>query len=456
MTSLLNKMNPVYIASAIIGTGVVGFLVVSWVLGHLELTSQTENLLIVLRHGFEGALVGGICDFIAVKSVYTAARDHFPSLRDNTTRIVVQDMIEVRKQVEQLAELETLLQTPEYHQRLITAVEQFAPSETIVRQTIHDFWSDQIRPQLKQWILDYRFQGTAKQFTTRHQINTDIFRQGASELLKDVANQQEDNALLMERLQQLASDITLHDIGVPSEPEAVRHLLETLYTHWTSLDPKADMSEKPWWAKAGHGVAMTSILGFSKPIADKVKTTTLQDALSPLMTEETLKSTLLALADKIDNPQSAETLANNHDLLADVISYWLVFVRAWENMDPKLRADIVEELLRIIEEPALDVFMQKVWSLRMQLINPTTILEQQSTRNILNTLGTALKEQAESIEQTSITLLQTQFDNMGQDGFVDMLQRNTKARLDWIKVNGSAWGFTIGAMVGVVGLLLMH
>ncbi len=100
--------------------------------------------------------------------------------------------------------------------------------------------------------------------------------------------------------------------------------------------------------------------------------------------------------------------------------------------------------------------MQKVWSLRMQLINPTTILEQQSTRNILNTLGTALKEQAESIEQTSITLLQTQFDNMGQDGFVDMLQRNTKARLDWIKVNGSAWGFTIGAMVGVVGLLLMH
>ena len=36
------KLNPVYIASTIIGISIVGFLAISWMLGHTEFTPETE------------------------------------------------------------------------------------------------------------------------------------------------------------------------------------------------------------------------------------------------------------------------------------------------------------------------------------------------------------------------------------------------------------------------------
>lgn len=92
----------------------------------------------------------------------------------------------------------------------------------------------------------------------------------------------------------------------------------------------------------------------------------------------------------------------------------------------------------------------------MQLLKPEDILEQQGTQAVLTTLSDTIKAQAEKIEQQSIVALQEQFDEMGEDNFVEMIKRNTKTRLDWIKVNGSGWGFVLGAVVGAIGLLLGH
>ena len=450
------KWKPELIAGCIIGISIAGFLVISWFLGHRTFDPTYEQGLIILRHGFEGALVGGICDFIAVKSVYTAARDHFPSLRDNTTRIVIQDMVQVKEQIEQRSDLRELLTKPEYQEQFIAAVQQFAPSKEGIETVVHNIWNTQIRPHLAQWMIDYKFEGTAKQFTTRHEINTELLRRGAVELLKDVANQEEDNVQLVLRVRKLASDITLHDIGVPSEPTAVRHLLEKLYQQWSSLDPDANLEDKPFWAKAGHTLLTQSIVAFSPAIAQKVQTTTLEDAFKPLLTEETLKDTLISLAEKIENPSQLEALDRKDDLLADIVSYWLVFVRSWEDLDTSLRTDIVDELIRIVETPALAMIVNQVWSLRMQLLEPTQILEQDGTKAVLTTLSETLKSQANNIEQQSIKALQEQFDEMGQDNFVEMIRRNTQTRLDWIKVNGSGWGFVLGAVVGSVGLLLGH
>ena len=450
------KWKPELIAGCIITISIIGFFIISWFLGHHTFDPTIEQGLIVLRHGFEGALVGGICDFIAVKSVYTAAREHFPSLRDNTTRIVIQDMVQVKEQIEHLSDLELLLSNPTYQGQFVTAVQQFAPSKDSITIVVHDIWTTQVRPHIAQWMIDYRFEGTAKQFTTRHEINTALLRKGAVELLRDVANQEKDNTQLVERLRKLASDITLHDIGVPSEPAAVRHLLEKLYQQWSSLDPDADLDNKPFWAKAGHTLLTQSIVAFSPAIAQKVQTTTLEDTFKPLLTEETLKDTLLSLAEKIEHPSQIEALESNDDLLADIVSYGMVFVRAWEDLDPTLRANVIDELIRIVETPVLSMIVDQVWTLRMNLLEPQIILEQEGTQAILTTLSDTLKSQAGNIEQQSIKALQTQFDEMGEDNFVEMIRRNTKTRLDWIKVNGSGWGFVLGALVGTVGLILGH
>ena len=92
----------------------------------------------------------------------------------------------------------------------------------------------------------------------------------------------------------------------------------------------------------------------------------------------------------------------------------------------------------------------------MQLLDPQAFLEKEVTRQLLDVIGGYLKEQSLAIEERSISLLQAEFDAMGADGFVDMLQRNTKRQLDWIKVNGSAWGFGLGSLVGLIGWLLEH
>jgi hypothetical protein len=42
---------------------------------------------------------------------------------------------------------------------------------------------------------------------------------------------------------------------------------------------------------------------------------------------------------------------------------------------------------------------------------------------------------------------------MGAEGFVGMLQSRTQRQLDWIKVNGSGWGFLVGMIAGGITLL---
>ena len=125
-------------------------------------------------------------------------------------------------------------------------------------------------------------------------------------------------------------------------------------------------------------------------------------------------------------------------------------------MEPTLRTDIVDELIRIVETPALAMIVEQAWTLRMQLLEPEELLEREATQAVLRSLSNTLKAQASNIEQQSIKALQEQFDEMGQDNFVEMIRRNTQTRLDWIKVNGSGWGFVLGSFVGGVGLLLGH
>ena len=66
---------PAKIAACIIVFAIAGLLFTSiWAKGA---TGGLAILLIALRHGFEGALVGGVCDFIAVRQVYSKAENNF-------------------------------------------------------------------------------------------------------------------------------------------------------------------------------------------------------------------------------------------------------------------------------------------------------------------------------------------------------------------------------------------
>lgn len=447
--------NPVYLSSMIIGVGIAGFIVLSWFLGHVELTTAWTTAIIIARHGCEGALVGGICDIIAVKNVYSTARRQFPGLRDNTTRIVVQDMIKVREQLESASELRVLLSNPHYQQQFTTLLESFLPDQFFVEKKISALWYQSARAHFIEWALESSFQGTAKEFTSQHQIQMSVFSKAGVEILRGVATKDTENAELVYRLRQLASDVNLHDIGVPADEAGVRHLLTRIWEQWKNLSPPPENGNL--FSFVGNTLAEKVINALSVAVAKKVQTTTLEEVMSPILSEETLRSTLLSLADKLgEESAGGNLLQEKSDLLEDIISYWWVFAHAWDDLDPDLKRDCIDEVLRVVEESALKGLSAEIWAWRMQLLNPQMILDKEVTRELLDVVGSYLKEQSRTIEEQSIALLQAEFDEMGADGFVDMLQRNTKSQLDWIKVNGSAWGFGLGAFVGFIGWLLEH
>ena len=123
------RFEPVYIATSIIVCAFGGFLWSSWGIAQLNWEGSWLLALKIFHHGCEGALVGGICDFIAVHNVYDAARREFPALRDNTAKVVIKDMIHLQAEIKQAAQLDILLHDPEKQEAFIYFIREFIPEK---------------------------------------------------------------------------------------------------------------------------------------------------------------------------------------------------------------------------------------------------------------------------------------------------------------------------------------
>ena len=79
----------------------------------------------------------------------------------------------------------------------------------------------------------------------------------------------------------------------------------------------------------------------------------------------------------------------------------------------------------------------------------TQVVVKESVKNVRKlTMTEKIEKKAESVENKAVEKLNEQFTAMGADGFVDMIQSRTQRQLDWIKVNGSGWGFLVGMIAG--------
>ena len=202
-----------------------------------------------------------------------------------------------------------------------------------------------------------------------------------------------------------------------------------------------------------NSLAEKVIAGLSPKIAEKVKVVTVEEAIDPLLNEEAMSQTLLALAEKIEHksPQGGG-LSEQMDIMEDILAYLLVFWQAWGKLDAEVRRYTLNELITALQRPLLKWLSEALWELRNSLLNPEILLDKKIAVQLVTMVSTYLKSQAGEVEQRSLKLLQEQFDDMGADGFVGMIQDNTKTQLDWIKVNGSFFGFLLGSLVGLMGI----
>ena len=441
------KLHPVYIASGIIGCSIVGFVVISWGLSNWVLQEPWPLVLKILQHGCEGAMVGGICDFIAVRMVYDTARQKFPGLRDNTAKVVIKDMVNVRGLIADASRLKDFLTDAENQRYFVSLLQDTLPDRDELEDNIESFWHEELRTHIIDWLLDVELERLFDPAEKKSLVNVALFRETGAQILQYVAAEEEENRQLMERVSALSSDVSLSDLGIPNEAEQVKQLLTTIWGHWQ----KIGMTEQGKITQMlSNRLAPTAIDRLGPAIAKVVATTTLEDAIEPLLTEEMIRQLLSTIAEKL---QETTTEESSPEIFDDFIAYLAVFWHGWKGLSLSERRAVVEEVVRLGEKPMLGWISDAIWALRDQLLTPEILLEKKVAVQLVERVSEHIQAQAATAEEQAIKTLQHQFDEMGADGFVEMLRSRTKRQLDWIKVNGSGWGFLLGAIAGTLASL---
>jgi len=440
------QINPSLLALVIIICSVLGFFLSSWALGINHFSPMEIGALKVFRHGCEGALVGGICDFIAVRMVYETARKEFPKLRDSTAKNVVTDMVKLREKIQDASKLEDFIRDSQFQEQFVTLLLRYLPAQEGLTSEIEKIWKELLREELIDWLLQADFSAELKEHRENDGINQEVFRKAAAHILRQVGNEEQENRILMEKIQRLTHDVTLAEVGIPAEKEGIKHLLTAIFDGWKNL----------------AGTEERSVLGFGKisnivinviasQAAPLVQKTTVLDVLKPVLTEKTVREGLFAFASKLEEQPSSSEKTNQ--VFEDFVGYSAVFVRAWNSLEEKEKRDVLDELFRIFEGRLLNRISVVLWDIRTRLLEPTSFLEKPWVQKSLLLISEKIEEKAGMAEEKAIVALRGQFEEMGADGFVDMIQSRTKRQLDWIKVNGSGWGFLVGMIAGGLTLL---
>ena len=110
---------------------------------HMYQSILLIKLMSVIRHGFEGAMVGCICDIIAVRNVYTKARDHFDPLVENESKAVVIDMIRLRTLIERFSRMDDL-QNEANQEWFRQQLQALIPSREGIEAELERFWQQSL------------------------------------------------------------------------------------------------------------------------------------------------------------------------------------------------------------------------------------------------------------------------------------------------------------------------
>ena len=441
------RIAPDTLAALIIAGGVVGFTGSGVALNH-QLNEHWQFLLTVFQHGCEGALVGGICDIFAVSQVYARAHDNYDQLREEVSNTVVTDMINVREVVSEAADLEAYLRDPENHQMLAELLQSTLPERSELDEDLEELWHREIRSLVLDWALSVDPHLTVTASHERTDIDLDVFRFMAANVLRYVAEQDSQTELLVQRLKEVWSDVGLQDLGIPSDSTEVRSILEAIWAQWLEI---ASKNERPGFGeRIAIRIAPNVMDRLAPAIADAVSTTSVREAIEPLLNTEQAQLLLDGIADQLEVTELI--LEGQHGaLFDDVLAYLGVFWQAWREQPTERRLELINEVLRLAERPMLTWIGDAIWSFRMELLTPEVVLEKRVARILVESLSEQIRSNADKAEEQALTELNRRFERMGADGFVEMLRFRTQRQLDWIKVNGSALGFVIGTVVGLVG-----
>ena len=471
---------------------------------HMVTEDWQKWILLILHHGSEGALVGGVCDIIAVQNVYRAANENYKPLIRSTSHLVVKDFIQIRDIIQKGTSVREWIRHPKNQEFLLQLLDSALPTREKLEKDLETFWNEKIEAKMVHWMLSadlvsFLFGSKEGEVVEDHPnesldehvdehvdedihqdlvylqevkkkgfFNTRLMKDVFADELEQIANNQELADDFVVQIQSIAEALTLSDLGIPSDPVQLKHLANELWNEWSSLQDSG---------RVKNAIAQTAISSIVPWLAPKVESTTLADILQPTLQPKQVQNVLHRFAERIR--KEAEQVAEDseielavdtekeeivvttkpvhiQDLTKALLGYARAFAEAWQNMPQEKRQLVVMEIVAFTKNFIITSMSEGVWMLREKIIHPQNLLEQPWVEALLQRFEDEIQKNSDQIETKSINALQSQLENYGPDKFTQLLQSKTQERLDWIKVNGTGFGFIIGGFAGLISLLIEH
>ena len=432
---------PAKIAISILIVSLIGFFVVA-------LSPKTDTLrpwMFILEHGFEGAMVGCICDILAVRQVYIKAEENYERLTKGVSKTVVREMLQIDALLTSSNDIEQWLQDPKNLQFIQQKLREILPEDNQVNVLVEEIWDQRIHTPLFEWLLHANPQTLLHNPDPNEKkglLDLMEVRTALALCMKRVAENDELADRSTTNLKNMADNLTLVDLGFPSSQEELDVLARTIWSRWKQVGKVGGIQ---------NFLADKVIRVLVPAIAQRVETMTLLDILGPTLSKENLQLALERGSERVGHLSDDDI---PDQLTEAVLNYFDSFLEAWNLLEDKQKKRAVEEVLLQMRPKVIVIIADVVIDLRMEFLKLQSIQEQEWIVEILEYLIRTLQDRSHGFGDQAEQVVTDRLQQLGPKRFRDMLQKRTQEPLDWIKVNGACWGFLIGAIAGGLSLFL--
>ena len=483
------------IGAAVAGTGLLASFIVP----------MPQWAQVILSHASEGALIGFVCDVIAVRSVYRKAHSGFDQLVSGVADTVVDDFIR----------LSDLLSG--------------------ARTEVDQLWVKH-RNKVERWLVDLDLRGAL--LDTSPSAGVPLFdrpavRHALSRCSETLANDNTRARRLHAALLAAADQVPLSSLGVPTKQSEVREKLGAFYNEAvadTLAEWMAGVDARRWLDQDGKPGVLDD-LAVRRAVAHLLREV-LKDEKQVARLDELARQALpsgaaiaLKMLSWLGSPvtwatnEVAEALEAppkpNSELSRFIREFAACYLGGWEKLSQSERVELAKRALERSVPSWLDTIAAslashaKDWTLGHVLrtfVTPEAV--QGALRSVSDTFARPAENRASASEPVlaevrayfaswldawhalpeaqrhaaveqlldalvppTITRVAGQLEDLdrlvpeakqalssrlrgvGPDGFVKMLQARTQESLDWIKVNGVVYGAGLGGVAGVMTYL---
>lgn len=323
-----------------------------------------------VRHGLEGAFVGGLCDAFAIWRVYAEIESGYEPLSREVSRFVSRDIVRADNL---LSEIRTSLDAPATGVALRTLLDERFPKDRLMGLVI-DFWRDDL-----------------EKVVTEKLIKADLNAL--------VAGPSDAGAILDD----------------PSIRMVMRHCLSAAIADEGRADRMHAMLELNW-------------------------------VIGKIFDADDLRARLTAYAATLAEPPTpGPTPAGT--LLRE---YLQAYVAAWSSLPEPERRKAAERFVAVLGPPVVTKVAELIWDEREELAAFLGTGARLSAHPFVDALITRLEPAMAKIPTLIEDTLHAKLSSLGGKGVRDLIERNTRARLDMIQLNGTLLGLVVGLLVGLL------